>query len=104
MAIQKIAEMVESRLLALGLSNTGITEYEQTQDFEIAGRTAFVSYDRARTYKLESFTFTVNGKNVVINTKTAVKTELTNPILTYYGHGHTHGGDNLSGGGIIDAE
>ena len=96
--------MVESRLLALGLSNTGITEYEQTQDFEIAGRTAFVSYDRARTYKLESFTFTVNGKNVVINTKTAVKTELTNPILTYYGHGHTHGGDNLSGGGIIDAE
>ena len=104
MAIQKIAEMVESRLLALGLSNTGITEYEQTQDFEIAGRTAFVSYDRARTYKLESFTFTVNGKNIVINTKTAVKTELTNPILTYYGHGHTHGGDNLSGGGIIDAE
>ena len=104
MAIQKIAEMVESRLLALGLSNTGITEYEQTQDFEIAGRTAFVSYDRARTYKLESFTFTVNGKNIVINTKTAVKTELTNPILTYYGHGHSHGGDNLSGGGIIDAE
>lgn len=48
------------------------------------GRTAFVSYDRARTYKLESFTFTVNGKNVVNNTKTAVKTELTNPILTYY--------------------
>lgn len=108
LAIQKVAAVIESYLLELNLSNTGITEYEETKDYTLPARTCFESYDRKRTYTLGTYTFTINGKVVTIKTKTADKTELVNEKTVYYGHGHGHGhghgDDNLAGGGIIDAE
>ena len=60
-----------------------------------------------QVYLTTVYTFTINEKPVTVTVKTADHVIVGIETYTFghgHGHSHGHGNDNLSGGGIIDAE